>query len=252
MSPDVHTLTGAYAMDALDEFERRQFESHLAGCEDCAREVRELRATSARLALAVAEEPSDAVRRRVFAEISRTRQESPVGGWHRGGSRWRDKPWALRLTTAAAVVALAGAVAAGTVAVRAGHQATTAQAELSQSQARFQPIDQILAAPDARVGTASSVSGGRGLLMTSADLNRAVLVVSGMPPAPSGHAYQAWVLSAGKARSVGLLSTDPDKTIAPLALTAINGKSLVGITVEPAGGSKQPTTNPVMLVGLPA
>ena len=40
---DVHKLTGAYAMDALDELERARFEQHLATCEDCRAEVAELR-----------------------------------------------------------------------------------------------------------------------------------------------------------------------------------------------------------------
>ncbi len=46
MSPDLHHLSGAYAVDALDDGERGPFEQHLAGCADCRAEVAELSATA--------------------------------------------------------------------------------------------------------------------------------------------------------------------------------------------------------------
>lgn len=53
---DLHSLTGVYALDALDEDERREFEQHLEACEACQREVGEFRTVTAHLA-ASAEEP---------------------------------------------------------------------------------------------------------------------------------------------------------------------------------------------------
>lgn len=75
MDPDVHILTGAYVLDALDEPERRRFETHLAACPDCALEVVELSATAARLGLAFAEQPPARLLARVLAEITRLRQD---------------------------------------------------------------------------------------------------------------------------------------------------------------------------------
>ena len=54
---DLHTLTGAFALDALSEREAKEFDRHLSRCPMCAQEVGELRETAARLALAVAEVP---------------------------------------------------------------------------------------------------------------------------------------------------------------------------------------------------
>jgi anti-sigma-K factor RskA len=247
----VHTLTGAYALDALDESERRSFESHLAECEDCQREVGELQATAARLALAVSETPDDEIRRRVLAEIRRTRQESP-GRDRSGAGRWAANRWALRLTAAAAAVALAAAVAFGSIAVHTGHQLDAAQRELNSACAAYTPVAQVLAEPDAQVGTATSGSGGRGLLISSRSLDRAVLVVAGMPAAPNGRVYQAWLLGNGNPRSVGLLTAGPNAAVPPLAMPALTAGTEVGVTVEPAGGSAQPTSSPIMLVGLPA
>ncbi|MCB0953113.1 MAG: zf-HC2 domain-containing protein, partial [Microthrixaceae bacterium] len=39
MSEDTHDLVAAYALDALDELERRRFEAHLDGCPSCLEEL---------------------------------------------------------------------------------------------------------------------------------------------------------------------------------------------------------------------
>jgi anti-sigma factor RsiW len=76
-SAEMHTLTGAFAVNALSEHERAQFPRHLAECESCSQEVRELRATAARLGAAVAEDPPAGLKQRVLAEIHVTRQQPP-------------------------------------------------------------------------------------------------------------------------------------------------------------------------------
>ena len=74
---DVHKLTGAYAMDALDELERARFEQHLAQCEDCRAEVAELRETAALLAETTAVTPPASLRDSVLAGISQVRPLAP-------------------------------------------------------------------------------------------------------------------------------------------------------------------------------
>jgi len=76
---DLHTLTGAYAADALDPVERDVIERHLESCDSCQAEVRELQAATARLAVGVSATPPAALRDRVLAEVARTRQLSPDG-----------------------------------------------------------------------------------------------------------------------------------------------------------------------------
>lgn len=73
-SPEMHTLAGAFAVNALSEHERARFQRHIEECESCAQEVRELRATAARLGAAVAEEQtSSQLKARVLAEVRATR-----------------------------------------------------------------------------------------------------------------------------------------------------------------------------------
>ena len=74
---DLHTLTGAYAVNALPEDEAREFERHLLVCEACAHEVRELAATAERLGRAMAVVPPPEMKERVLHRISTVRQEPP-------------------------------------------------------------------------------------------------------------------------------------------------------------------------------
>ena len=69
---DIHALSGAYAVDALDDDERAQFEEHLAGCPACRSEVDSLREAAALLAETTVTAPSAELRDRVLADIAGT------------------------------------------------------------------------------------------------------------------------------------------------------------------------------------
>ncbi|HEX4362260.1 MAG TPA: anti-sigma factor [Pseudonocardia sp.] len=255
MSPDVHTLTGAYALDALDELERRRFEAHLAECPDCTQEVDELRATAAKLGVAAAETPPERLRQRVMAQVATTRQEPPAPDAATAATRRRAARrtgWAARLTAAAAGLAAAAAVVLGVVTVRAGAERDAAQTQLAQLEARYAPLAQLASAPDARGDSGTGAHGGTAFVLASHTRDRAVLLVDGLPAPPAGHTYQAWLIGGGQARSAGLVPSDPGSGAPPLEFTGLAGASKVGLTVEPAGGSAQPTTTPVVLFDLPA
>lgn len=250
-SPDVHTLTGAYVVDALEEFERRQFETHLAACPDCVREVDELRATAARLGAAVVEPPPERLRQRVLNQIATTRQEGPVTA---APAAPRALPrWAIRVTAVAAAVAVLAAVGLGVAVIRTQHQLDAVQSELSQAQARFGPIGAVLAARDARADTTTIAGVGSATVMASHNLNEAVLMVAGMAAPPARHTYQAWLVgSSGRPRSAGLLVANGTGVVLPLLVSGLGGATVVKLTVEPDGGSVQPTTTPIMWVAIPA
>lgn len=67
MTDDVHTRSGAYALHALPEDERAEFEQHLDQCHSCRADVREFLAVGAELAELVAEEPPSGLRAAVLA-----------------------------------------------------------------------------------------------------------------------------------------------------------------------------------------
>ena len=71
---DLHEQVAAYALDALDEDERRAYEAHLAGCERCRADLAGLTETAGALGFAAAAEPPDGLRDRILAAA---RDEGP-------------------------------------------------------------------------------------------------------------------------------------------------------------------------------
>lgn len=250
---DLHTLTGAYAADALDDVERAQFEEHLALCPSCAQEVRELTATVARLALASAVAPRPALKDEVLRRIATVRQDVPRGEPGPAPSTQRRRAggfarWAL-------AACLAAAVAFGGTAVWQHQRAQDAREEARQAQeqarTQAQELAAVLAAPDARTRTGELAGGARGTVVVSKSLDKAVFVADGMARPPSGKVYQLWFDDGGSMRSAGLM--DPDRSATTVLMRGAVGKATgMGITVEPAGGSDKPTSSPVALMELPA
>lgn len=244
---DLHTLTGAYALHALPDDERREFERHLSDCEACTQEVRELSATAARLGLAVAESPPRELRERVLREITTVRQEAPSHGRPgRTGGGARTGRW----TTYALAACIAAAAAFGGVAVWQNQVAQDARQEANQAQRQNEQLAQVLSAPDAKTSSGELTGGARGTVVVSQQENRAVFLASGMERPPSGKVYQIWFNDEGTMRSAGLM--DPAASDDAVLLDGpVDRATGMGITVEPAGGSAEPTSDPVALMDFP-
>ncbi|MDH6223182.1 anti-sigma-K factor RskA [Streptomyces sp. MJP52] len=78
-----------------------------------------------------------------------------------------------------------------------------------------------------------------------------MFVATGMSPPPRGKVYQLWFADGEEMRSAGLMAPGRGSQTV-LMRGPVGGASDVGITVEPAGGSKQPTSEPVALLDMPA
>jgi anti-sigma-K factor RskA len=227
---DIHALSGAYAVNALDDVERAAFERHLADCEVCAAEVAGLRDAAATMTHAVSVTPPPALRDRVLAQVATTRVLPPVTRPRRAGRRR-----SFLVAAAAAAVIAAG----GGLAISQPWQPDARQLTASE---------QVLNAADAHRVSAPVQGGGRITVVRSDRMHEAVLLADGVPPAPSGHVYQVWFQnSEGRMVSAGLMPADKDSML--LAGDPRTAQA-VGITVEPAGGSEAPTTTPVALVEL--
>ena len=85
---DMHLLTGSYVLDALSDLEQEDFGRHLQDCPACKAEVRGLRETASRLAMAKALRPPASLQARVLAATYRTRQLRPVTVRRPGRDRW--------------------------------------------------------------------------------------------------------------------------------------------------------------------
>ncbi len=231
-----------YVLGSLDVHERREFESHLLECAECAAEVASLRPVVAALATAVPQvTPRAEVRDRVLGSGAGLKT-SPYTFHER-----KSSPALVWLPLAAAIVI---AVGAAVYAARLQRQVADLQARFDQAQS----TTAVLAAPDlARIDLQGQAvapgararalwSRSRGLVFTAANL----------PPAPAGKAYQVWVVTAQAPVSAGLLTTDPAGGGSQYYMTPadIAPPVAVAVTLEPSGGVPAPTGEKY-LVGMP-
>ncbi|MCX5387261.1 anti-sigma factor [Streptomyces sp. NBC_00083] len=245
---DLHTLTGAYAVHALLDDEREEFERHLAACESCTREVHELTATAGRLGLAMTATPPAALKADVLRRISTVRQDAPRTGPLAPSTSRTGRGRALSRFVLAAC--LAAAVGLGGVAVWQHQQADSARDRASSAQQQYRQLTDVLAAPDAKATTGHVTGGANGTLVIARSRNQAVFLASGLAQPPAGKVYQLWFDDAGTMRSAGLM--DPARTTEAVLLTGpVDQASGMGITLEPAGGSPHPTTQPLAVMAFP-
>ena len=228
MTTELHTLSGAYAIDALSAEEAAAFRTHLDACAACCEEVRELRAAAARMGASEAVAPPDHLKQRVLEAADRTPQLPPkVTPISTARSRrWRPK----LMTAAAAVVLIAGAVFG-----------------VSQLQDDVAPlpaaVSQVFDASDAR-SVEVETSHGPLRVATSQSVGEMAVDTRDLEPLDDEHVYQVWTVVNGEPIPVVVLE-EPGKG-AHMGMP--DPGTEVAITVEPAGGSKKPTTDPIVQV----
>ena len=159
--------------------------------------------------------------------------------------RARSRRGRVALAVGAAAVAVAVALGAGVLIGR-----TTAP-EQTPSSTTAQQVSDILAAPDAR-STVSSLADNRGTItvVSSKSANRAVAVVRDQRnPIAADQTFQLWLI--GKAAtpvSAGLVAGTG--SAAPHVIDSLDDSSVLAVTIEPQGGSPQPTTDILTQVAL--
>ncbi|BDH06260.1 MULTISPECIES: anti-sigma factor [Streptomyces] len=237
--PGDHDAVGAYVLDALPADERAAFENHLAACAACREEAAQLMEAVVGLAEAAPLGPDDAARARVLESIRHTRQETPTVRVSRAR---RLLPWAL-------AACLAAAVAGGSVAWWQYEEARDARRTALDEERRSASLAEVVTAPDATVRTGELSNGGKAGVVVSRQQAKAAFVAAGLPALGGGKVYQLWYADNGTFRPAGLLSGSGGRQ-GRVLLGPLGRATAVGITVEPTGGSKQPTTAPLAVVTL--
>ena len=243
LRPDPHSLSGAYALDALEPAaERDRFTRHLSRCPSCAGEVRGFREVATAMAFAAATEPPAGLRDRVLAAAARTRQVPPEVTTHARPRRGRS--WVPWLSGVVAVASIAVAVFFGLA------QAHT-QDELNRIRAENKAISLLLSSPQVTLLSQSTTKGGMATVVLSAARHQLAVVTSGLPALPPGRVYQLWLIGKTKTTSAGLLPPAQAGQTPPVLATGVVKGDTLGLTVEPAPGSAQPTTQPILALPLP-
>jgi anti-sigma-K factor RskA len=248
-------LSGAYALGALSEEERRIFEAHLTFCPECAREAAELCDAAAALGgLAEMRQPPAHIRARVMAA---TRTDArPTGAKAITPPTWLLVAASVALVLVSGYAALLRAriavLEADLQSARARTSAVEYQvADLRRAVSATSRVTDILSAPDlARIDLSGQPpadgatgraywSRSRGLIFTATNL----------PPLAPDRVYQLWMVTAQSKISAGLLSIDRAGRGTAVADTPPDLQPVaVAVTLEPAGGVPAPT-GAIYLVG---
>lgn len=299
---DLHLLTGAYALGALDPHETAEFEAYLTQSEEARTEVAELTDTAVVLGLATRPiEPPAALKSRIMAQILNTPQLTSVtsagaadagaatlapaplapvtsigstsqrmtpeaeqgsvsaqhpaaqsdatptadesrrirhlaSGSAKSNARWFGRPAAILVTAAAAVGLFFAGSAVGPM---LGSQPQDSQAA---------SFTELYAAPDLEQQVSSVTGGGEATLLWSDGLQRAAVVISDLPALSADQTYELWFIDSGSTVSAGIFdAADAGSTLRVLDGQLTDSAS-IAITIEPAGGSEAPTTDPIAVI----
>lgn len=243
----LHELAAAYALDALEEAERERFEAHYPTCESCSREVDELRRTAALLGEVEAVGPPPEMKNDVLARIRSTDQLPPDAAVPEPSTSEPSRPGAepepaasptadltarrarasrrWPLLAAAVVIAVAGLVA------------------VWRTSSTLSPQDEyaaLLEEPDVVV-TELEGEGGMITIAWSPRLDEVGVSASGLADPAAGRAYALWLLQDDGPVPAGLFVPDDGEVVQVLTVADLDSLGW-GVTVEPVGGSDEPTT----------
>jgi anti-sigma factor RsiW len=233
---NLHALTGAYALDALDADEQAAFEAHLAACPECTREVASLQATVSRLGASTAVPPPPDLRAAVLAQVSVTAQVPPTTSRTPAGiapaapepTAARPRAWAgpqrwLRTAAAAAVVVALGV---GGVLVVRDNQAAQLSAQIQDKAMR------IMTAPDA---VSYDVDLGASHVVTSTEMGAAVLLGENVPMPDDGTVYQVWMMHADGSPAPGPIFVPRDGEVMAVVEGDLTTVTELVVTEQPRG-----------------
>lgn len=244
-----------YALGALPADEARGVRAHLASCEECREEYRRL--VPAVHAVGVSAEacvdaasaggsvapPGPMLKKRIMKQIRPNVAEMRAV---------RPIVWPAYAVAAAALIV---ALVTGIVNISVGSELRQAQTQLAQIGAHNAQVTRELA--NQRIALADMVSpNSQHYAVNDGEVvrhgNRLYIAMSALPPPPKGKVYQAWTLRAGASQMSPSVTFVPNRSGVAFVPVPVNAHSIaaVAVSVEPDGGSKQPTSTPTFILKL--
>jgi len=247
-----------FALGALDEAERVAFEQHLATCDVCTAEVRELREVASLLATGVPRvAPPAGLRDRILADARSVRpiSSAPAAVERPAPAPRRSSvlPWIAALAASVAAIVLGQQYRQERADRYAAEQALSiARATMDSTGAALARRDSLIAslvAPDVQaVSVTGSGPSPSARYFLDRRANRIVIAASSLPPAANGRTYQLWGIETGRPPvPLGTFNTDSSgRALAVLSVPAGLRIAVTAVTDEPTGGSPLPTTTPFL------
>ncbi|TFD80300.1 hypothetical protein E3T54_03460 [Cryobacterium sp. Sr8] len=272
-------LSGAYALNALGADDKAVYEAYLAGSDEARTEAAELGDTALALGLAADPvQPSEGLKASLMARLASTPQlpplpvpeaapaeqsapeDAPAAGVTESGvgvpaaapaepstrrsaaadraqRRWFQRPAGMLVAAAAAVALFAGGTFVG--------QALNSN-QFEQQQAA--QLAEINAAPDAQRAATTTTDGQPATLVWSGELGLSALMVQDLPALSADQDYQLWYMNDAGAVPAGTFDSTGSGTVWRVLEGTMHAGDQVGVTVEPQGGSPQPTSAPIVAI----
>jgi anti-sigma-K factor RskA len=245
-------LKDAYVLDALPEEERLSFEDYLATHPERQAEIDELGAVAGLLAFSPQEqEPSPVLRSRIM-EVVEAEAEEPHRLTRRSVSaRIGDYLSVRSLALGAAALLVVGLLSWN---VLLQGQVADLQGQVQDAQGQVEDLQAQVEDAQAQQSQTIKLEGswaeqGATAEVASMEENEIVLVARNMPSVPDDRTCQIWVIKGDVPKPSGLFQPDGNGTATPIT-NSITNADVIAVTVEPAGGSEQPTSDPVLLAEL--
>lgn len=222
---DLKTLIAPYVLGALTADELRVVRGHILSCDECMIEADGYARDTSSLLLAVDPTPvPEGFEGRVLARVAEERAvTSPAPRTKR---RWS-------LATVMSVVLLITTVALGGALI-------DARSDLAED-------ERALTALVGSEGLELTGPNGADAKIVPVD-NGSVFVASGLPEPPGGRTYQLWLMRGDEVTSAGTFDSSGGVTRIEVP-RGVEQFDDAAVTVEPAGGSEEPTSEPVMTSG---
>ncbi|MEP7065904.1 MAG: anti-sigma factor [Gemmatimonadota bacterium] len=272
----VREMLALDALDALSPSERAELDRHLTTCDECARELASLRDAAASIGKSLPPRPlpterEAAMRARLMSRALDDRAGvTPIRGGSFGsastpprtaaaGRSGAARPTFARWLAAAALLLAVGALAYGVTQRSAVERLSVARAELRDSTTILsrrlmdqQAILDGLTGPGVRVMDAGATNARRpfGRMFWDQPTNRWTFVAYNLPKTGPGRTYQLWLVTRDQKKvSAGTFEPTAAGSAIVRATYALAPDSLaaIAVTAEPAGGSAQPTSAPLLV-----
>jgi len=262
MNEKMEDLLTFYALDAVTDAERQQVEAYVASDSEARLRLDEMLRTAS--ALPYASEPLDpppALKRTLMDRVNadaakRFAPPAPIrnSAWSRFIESMLPRAGSLfpqAVTVFSLFIALA--VGAWGLSLRnemKGLQARTAQ--LQEQVAQQQEVLTLLTLPTAQIFDVAGTGqqpGSHGKLIADSETGSAVLVVAGLQQLEAGKVYEFWLIDGETPVAAGLFEVNEEgQAILQVSHAVTPGSySAIGVSIEPEGGSVQPTGDIVML-----
>ena len=263
MNEKMEELLNFYALDALTDAERQQVEAYVAANPEARLRLDEMLSTAS--TLAYASEPLDpppALKRTLMDRVNADAEKRfarPAPAQTSAWSRFIESIFPARAGSlfpqAVTVFSLLIALAVGAWGLSLRNELKSLQAQTAQLQeevAEQQEILAVIASPNAQTFAVAGTDhqpGSHGKLIADSETGSAVLVVAGLQPLESEKTYEFWLIKGETPVAAGIFEVNESgQAILKLSHAVTPGSyDAVGVSIEPEGGSEQPTGAIVML-----